>query len=109
MAEFNYEIWADTYPSFFESTLGSHAEDMKSYAWGWDGGCGYPLPNGRYLRYPAWSKKGNVRDMNPKLRGVRSRIPVNTFAEWGPSEWRDWPLGSFEVGVDNLSVQNAEE
>jgi len=97
-----YMVPVDSVGSFFAITPDAHPFNFKSYAWGANGACpgavrltgnDYQLFRGNYAGTVPLSKIS---------RAMASRISVNTFAEWGPTEYK-LPPGML-LGVDEVSI-----
>ena len=110
--EYRYVLPADRGPNVMEFVVGPHFWNFKSFAWGLNGVCGAPLTQvaGATIEHLALKCRcfivtGETDRLPKRDRRFRKDVVVNTFAEWGPVENRDWPR-SIWLGVDEGFVSN---
>ena len=104
----SYAIYADRQPWLYLDAGGSRVVNFESVAWGVDGACtgaaNMPQHDYNYLsdllaRHPLPVEVNASR----LPLDLGRRLIVNTFAEWGPTEF-SWPVADFQIGIDEISL-----
>jgi hypothetical protein len=116
---FSYTLPVSSVPSLFEYTLGSHATNFKSFAWGYNGACGEveDVDNGNFAPFYSdtdfWSQgspQGSILGLPRPIAMAGRKIIVNTFAEWGPTEGSvlrlTWPPR--QIGVGEVQIRGVK-
>lgn len=100
---------ADAFPAaYVVSHWPSHPQNFKTFAWGIDGACetkaadAFATDAVKYLAIPF----GGMAPVTRLPVAVGRRHPINTFAEWGPTE-ADWPRKHFQIGPDEVAINTA--
>lgn len=104
---------------FLEEAYGGNPGNYKGFVWGYNDACGdpphltqdevdavfdgeTPQPGGLY------GLRRSVTELAVPLRSLRKRVVVNTFAEWGPTEY--FRMGvPFQVGIDRILIRTVRE